>query len=219
MLLQVQQRASARAVFSIVPQGRYRLFRSFQHQMSFSQQSNAFDPSGYDAPALVVARNLLGASLCRRWEDGREVRLCITETEAYIGPEDAACHASKGKTVRTAPMFGPSGHWYVYLCYGIHWMLNLVTGPEGYPAAVLLRGAGHIFGPGRLTRFLQIDRRFNALPATHEKGLWLEEGRAVPEEDVLVTPRIGVAYAGSWAERPFRFVWKSQLPQGRDYAQ
>lgn len=160
----------------------------------------------------------MGAQLCRRWEDGRELRLLIAETEAYIGPEDAACHASKGRTTRTAPMFGPPGHWYVYLCYGMHWMLNLVTGPEGHPAAVLLRGAGDTFGPGRLTSRMQIDRRFNAQPATSEMNLWVEEGRAVSDDEILITPRIGVAYAGSWAEKPFRFLWKSKLPHGRDYA-
>jgi DNA-3-methyladenine glycosylase len=104
-------------------------------------------------------------------------------------------------------MFGPAGRWYVYLCYGLHWMLNIVTGPEGVPAAVLIRGVGDLTGPGRVTRGLAIDRGLDGRPATRRSGLWFEPGAiAIPRRCVRRTPRIGVGYAGEWAEKPLRFV-------------
>jgi len=110
-------------------------------------------------------------------------------------------------TRRNATMFGPAGHWYVYLCYGMHWMLNIVTGAAGLPAAVLIRGAGAHLGPGRLTRALGIDRAFDGSPAVRPSGLWIEaSGIRVPPRLVARTPRIGVGYAGAWAEKPLRFV-------------
>ncbi len=164
------------------------------------------------------ARNLLGKHLVVRESGGTIARHLITETEAYDGPEDRACHASRGHTARTAVMFGPAGHWYVYLCYGVHEMLNLVTGPAGYPAAVLVRAVSAASGPGRLTRRLAIDRRFNALPAMRPTGLWLEDsGILIPDTDVLRTPRIGIAYAGpEWAAKPWRFVWQPRTAQRGD---
>ncbi len=160
----------------------------------------------FERPALVVARELLGCRLCRR-RDGRIQRWPITETEAYIGPEDRACHAHRGRTPRTAVMFGPPGVWYVYFCYGMHWMLNIVTCEEGHPAAVLLRGAGPCAGPGRLTRALGITGALNGRPAARPSGLWIEPGEPVPDSAVAVGPRIGVAYAGpDWSQRPYRFV-------------
>ncbi len=157
-----------------------------------------------------LARALLGKILVVRTADGAEVRRRIVEVEAYNGPEDLACHASRGHTPRTSVLFGPPGHWYVYLCYGIHEMLNLVTGPEGYPAALLIRGVEGLIGPGRLTRALGIDRRHNRQPAVPDTGLWLEEdGFVPPENEVQATPRIGVDYAGpEWAAKPWRFVWQ-----------
>ncbi|MFP4541453.1 MAG: DNA-3-methyladenine glycosylase [Opitutales bacterium] len=162
-----------------------------------------------ERPALEVARDLLGMQLCRSLPDGLELRWPITEVEAYTGPDDLACHAAKGRTGRTEVMFGPPGHWYVYLCYGIHWMANLVTGPEGHPAAVLLRGAGPVAGPGRLTKQFAIAGAQNAQPADPETGLWLEPGASVPEAEVLRGPRVGVDYAGTdWAARPYRLIWR-----------
>lgn len=135
----------------------------------------------------------------------------ITEVEAYDGPEDKACHASRGRTARTSVLFGPPGHWYVYLCYGIHEMLNLVTGPEGYPAAVLIRGVEGFVGPGRVTKALGIDRRFNTRPADRAAGLWIERPSRAPDPaQILATPRIGVDYAGlEWASKPWRFVLRT----------
>jgi DNA-3-methyladenine glycosylase len=160
----------------------------------------------YARPALVVARELLGKYLVRR-DGAHETSVLVTETEAYVGPHDLACHASKGRTSRTEPMFGPAGCWYVYFIYGVHWMLNAVTGDDGYPSAVLLRGAGPWNGPAKLTKALSIDKRFNALPASSTVGLWLEDrGVRIPRGRMQRTPRIGVDYSGPWAAKPFRFV-------------
>ena len=164
-------------------------------------------PAFFDRPADRVARELLGAVLVVRPADGRLTRHVVFETEAYLGAHDLACHGSRGRTQRNATMFGPAGRWYVYLCYGMHWMLNVVTGGEGVPAAVLIRGVGEHVGPGRLTKALGIDRSFDAKPATRQVGLWLEAGGPpVPRRLIERTPRIGVAYAGEWAEKPLRFV-------------
>jgi DNA-3-methyladenine glycosylase len=160
----------------------------------------------FDRPADRVARELLGAMLAVRGSDGRVTRHVVHETEAYLGAHDLACHGSKGMTQRNAVMFGPAGRWYVYLCYGMHWMLNVVTGVEGVPAAVLVRGAGAFTGPGRVTKGLGIDRGFDGRPAVRATGLWFEAGIAVPGRLVVRTPRIGVGYAGEWAEKPLRFV-------------
>ena len=131
----------------------------------------------------------------------------ITETEAYIGPQDLACHASKGRTLRTEAMFGPPGRWYVYFVYGMHWMLNIVTGDEGWPAAVLIRGVSGTIGPARVAKRFGIDRQFYATPASRASGLWIEEGVArIPDRKIKRTPRIGVDYAGVWAAKPYRYL-------------
>lgn len=104
-------------------------------------------------------------------------------------------------------MFGPAGHWYTYLIYGMYWMLNVVTSEPGYPAAVLIRTAGEWDGPGKLTKAMHIDKRFNAKPAAKEVGLWIEDrGLIIPKNSIFRTPRVGVDYAGAWAKKPFRFV-------------
>ena len=104
-------------------------------------------------------------------------------------------------------MYGPGGVWYVYLCYGMHEMLNLVTGPSDYPAAVLIRGVESISGPGRLTKRLQIGRQLNGLAAARASGLWLEDdGFRLPRGALRVSARIGVDYAGPvWSRKPWRF--------------
>lgn len=163
--------------------------------------------SFFARPALTVARELLGKYLVRR-ENGRETAIRITETEAYVGPEDLACHASKGLTRRTATMFGPPGHWYVYFTYGMHWMLNVVTDKEGYPAAVLIRGAAGAPGPARLTKTLAIRGTLNGAPAERRSGLWVEDrGEHISKSKIHVAPRVGVHYAGPvWAAKPYRFL-------------
>lgn len=162
------------------------------------------DQSFFNRPTLVVAENLIGKFLVNK--DNK--RILITEVEAYDGPEDLACHASKGKTPRTEIMFDRAGHFYVYLCYGMHWMLNIVTGPKGYPAAILIRGAKEISGPARLTKFLQIDKSLNKKIAHPDSGLWFEDSNIkISPKKIQKTPRIGVDYAGPvWSKKKYRFV-------------
>jgi DNA-3-methyladenine glycosylase len=167
------------------------------------------DPAFFARAADSVARDLLGRTLVRRIKSKR-MELIITETEAYLGPHDLACHAARGRTARTEVMYGPPGTLYVYFIYGLHWMLNVVTGQEGYPAAVLIRAAGDFTGPARLTRALAIDGALNGRIAGPESGLWFEVGS--PSAEVIASPRIGVAYAGArWSSRKLRFV----LAQGQ----
>jgi len=155
---------------------------------------------------VALARWLLGKVLIRTTPSGRSARV-ICEVEAYDGERDLACHASKGRTKRTEVMYQAGGVWYVYLCYGVHEMLNLVTGPANYPAAVLIRGVHGILGPGRLTKQLQIGRTLNGAPARPESGLHLEDhGIKVPRRWILAGPRVGVDYAGrEWSAKPWRF--------------
>jgi DNA-3-methyladenine glycosylase len=171
--------------------------------------SRVLPASTWSSPDTVAhARELLGKYLVRRFDDGRVEARQIVETEAYHTGEDLACHASKGRTRRTEVLFAPSGVWYVYLCYGIHEMLNLVTGPVDHPSAILIRGLENLIGPGRLTRYLQITRSLNALPASPKSGLWIEDrGTLVAPERIRITPRIGINYAGPvWSQMPWRFV-------------
>ena len=162
-----------------------------------------------DTPA--VARDLLGRLLCRRLPDGTVLRGRLVEVEAYDGPADRASHAHRGLTQRNAPMFEAGGVAYVYLIYGMHHCLNVVSGDAGYPAAILLRAAESpaaarsASGPGRLTRAFQIDRTFDGTPFTGN-DLWLERGEPVADAAVKRTRRIGVDYAGSWARRKLRFI-------------
>ncbi len=165
----------------------------------------------FTRPTLEVAEELLGKFLVR--ESNGEVTFgMITETEAYDGFDDMASHASRGQTARNAPMFGGAGVWYVYLVYGMHEMLNVVTREKTYPAAVLIRGAsgstGEICGPGRLTKHLNITHELNNKLAVRETGLWIEDrGVEIPKNAIKKTPRVGVKYAGEeWANKPWRFV-------------
>jgi DNA-3-methyladenine glycosylase len=165
-------------------------------------------PAFFERPADLVARELLGKALVRRI-GGKRIALTISETEAYLGPHDLACHAARGRTPRTEVMYGQPGTLYVYFVYGLHWMLNVVTGPEGYPAAVLIRAAGHISGPARLTAALAIDGALNGRTAEPRSGLWFENQVAAGK--IITTPRIGVAYAGPcWSARKLRFVLKDK---------
>ena len=166
---------------------------------------------GSSTPAL--ARWLLGKMLVRTDKRGSQACM-ITEVEAYHGERDLACHASKGRTRRTEVMYQPGGVWYVYLCYGMHEMLNLVTGPVDHPAAVLIRGIAGISGPGRLTKALGIDRRWNAVTAEPRHGLHLEDhGVVVRRRFVVATPRIGVGYAGpEWSAKRWRFTYQEPRP-------
>jgi len=163
-------------------------------------------PSFFNRRADSVARELLGCWIIVQRGKRYQEKHCIFETEAYLGPQDLACHGRVGPTRRNQTMFGPAGYWYVYLCYGMHWMLNVVTGREGLPAAVLLRGAGESVGPGRLTKMLGVTKQHDGRQANSVTGLWIEEGAGVPRRQIQRTPRIGVDYAKEWAEKPLRYV-------------
>lgn len=163
--------------------------------------------SFFERPTLDVAYDLLGKVLCRKLDENVQIRSIILEVEAYDGPDDRACHAFKGKTLRNAVMFGPAGYWYVYLCYGIHWMLNIVTGPIDYPAAILIRGTIDAVGPGRLTRHFNIDKKFNFLQNSLNSNLWIEDSPISSGYFIITTPRIGIDYAGPiWSAKPYRYV-------------
>lgn len=160
-------------------------------------------------PTLRVARSLIGKYLVRVI-DGRMLAGKIIEVKAYVGSEDKACHASKGRTQRTGVMFGPGGVAYVYLIYGMYHCLNVVTEREEFPSAVLIRAIeidGELIdGPGRLCRALQIDRRLNYADLTAGESLWFEDrGILVERGDVEAHPRIGIDYAGEWAKKLWRF--------------
>jgi len=163
----------------------------------------------FNRPTVTVARSLIGKYLVRAI-DGRILAGKIVEVEAYVGPQDKACHASKGRTKRTDVMFGPGGVAYVYLIYGMYHCLNVVTERKEFPSAVLIRAIELdrelIDGPGRLCRALQIDRRLNRVDLTTGESLWFEDrGVLVERADVGAHPRVGVDYAGEWAEKLWRF--------------
>ncbi len=144
------------------------------------------------APATELAPWLIGKILCRNI-DGKIIRARITETECYFGEEDTACHAHKGRTERTDIMYRAGGNAYVYLCYGIHSLLNITTGLEGHPDAVLIRGVENVTGPGRVTKFMQIDRALNKKELVRENGLWLEDDGFMLK--YIKSKRIGIDYA------------------------
>ena len=163
----------------------------------------------FNRDTKVVAKDLLGKFLVRKIGK-KEISAMITETESYDGPNDLASHASKGKTKRTEVMFGHSGFFYIYLCYGMYYMLNIVTGKKDYPAAVLIRGIVGKNGPGKLTKFLRIDKKFNEKLASKKSNLWFEDrGVKIPKNKIIKTPRIGVDYAGPiWSKKKYRFFIK-----------
>lgn len=165
--------------------------------------------SFYARPTLQVARSLLGKYLVRETASGLQAGRII-EVEAYVGPQDRASHASRGRTKRTDVMFGQPGLAYVYLIYGMYHCLNVVTERSDYPAAVLIRAieyeAGLIDGPGRVCRLFGIDRRLNCHDLTSGKDLWIEDrGERISRTQIGALPRIGVDYAGPWAAKPWRF--------------
>jgi DNA-3-methyladenine glycosylase len=182
-------------------------------------------PDFYDRPVIDVARNLLGMRLVRLL-DNTIIAGIITETEAYDGEIDLACHAHVGKTQRNKIMFGPPGHAYVYFTYGMHWLLNCVTGVEGYPAAVLIRCiiptenieeiARRRFpakekewcnGPAKLTRAFSIDKQLNGMNLCSKNScLFIEQAETVPDKFVISSSRIGISSVPEpWRSKPWRF--------------
>ena len=153
---------------------------------------------------LDVAPELIGKNMVIRSGDGTYGRFQVTEVEAYRGTEDKACHACKGRTPRTEIMFHDGGRLYVYLVYGMYWMLNVVTGRENIPQAVLIRGVENYFGPGRITRSFGIDRTFYGEDLDISERIWFEDTGIAPV--VKTGPRIGIDYAGEyWKTRPWRY--------------
>lgn len=171
----------------------------------------------YESDALTVARRLLGKILVHV-VDGRRLAARIVETEAYVGEHDLAAHASKGLTARTKVMFGPPGHAYVYLIYGMHHCFNVVTRPNGIASAVLVRGAEPLEGlidlrtdgPGRLCRSMCITLAENEADLLGDE-LYLQDAPPVPRARIASGPRVGVAYAGAWAKKPYR-LWIRDNP-------
>jgi DNA-3-methyladenine glycosylase len=146
----------------------------------------------YHRQCLDVARDLVGKVLVRRTADG-EKRLRISETEAYCGEEDTACHAHKGRTNRTEVLYWKAGTVYVYLCYGIHWLLNIVTGEEEQPQAVLIRACVDAPGPGRLTKKLSITGELNRKSILDTEDFWIEDDGFRCE--IELDKRVGIGYA------------------------
>lgn len=168
----------------------------------------------FEKPALEVAEALLGQVLVHE-QAGLRRRGRIVEVEAYVGQEDLACHASKGRTPRTEVMFGPPGRAYVYLIYGMYHCFNVVTGPEGVAAAVLVRAVEPLEGivektdgPGKLCRAMGLHRGHNGWKLD-ASPLFFEEGAFLPRRQIERGPRIGVDYAGTWAKKPFRLFEKN----------
>ena len=154
---------------------------------------------------LTVARELAGKIIARKYPDGKVVKVRITETEAYGGEEDKACHASKGRTPRTELLYGKAGIIYVYLCYGMHWLMNIISGEEGTPEGVLLRAGENYTGPAKLTKAIGVDKHFNGQPIYGNKEIWIEDDGK--EFDIVTDVRVGIDYAGEeWKNKPWRFI-------------
>ena len=177
----------------------------------------------FDRSSVTVAEELLGKFLVRERKIGEKKEremYKIVETEAYEGLLDRASHASRGQTVRNAPMYGLPGTIYVYFTYGMHFMFNIVCGKKGHPAAVLIRGVESCSGPGRLTKKLGIDKRLNGRMLGKTSGLWVQwvedrievrdKSYEIRKVKILRTPRIGIRYAGPiWSKKLYRFVLQS----------
>lgn len=156
---------------------------------------------------LEVAPELLGKNLVRKYDDKTVERYLITEVEAYRGGKDRACHANKGRTPRTEVMFREGGLIYVYLVYGIHWLLNIVTGESGDASAVLIRGLIGLPGPGIVGKALMLDKSFYGENITTSNRIWIENtGINITYETAT---RKGINYAGEpWASKPWRYFIK-----------
>ncbi len=159
----------------------------------------------FHRPCLEVAQALVGKLLVRRLPDGQLLKLRIAETEAYCGEEDTACHAHKGRTKRTQVLYQAAGTMYIYLCYGMHWLLNIVTGEVDEPQAVLIRACVDAPGPGRLTKALSITGALNEASILTSPELWVEDdGFAC---SVTTGKRVGIGYASQEdQDKPWRFI-------------
>lgn len=162
----------------------------------------------FQRDVLNVAPDLLGKILVRQFDDNSVQKYVISEVEAYSGIGDVACHASKGRTPRTEVMFGEGGFVYVYLIYGMYWMLNIVTGNENDASAILIRGIDNTFGPGRVGKVLQLDKSFYGEDLSFSNRIWIEDSDKKPK--FSTSQRIGIDYAGEpWVSKPWRFIINS----------
>lgn len=157
--------------------------------------------------ALDVARDLVGKVIVRRLSDGTLLSERISETEAYCGEEDKACHASKGRTNRTEILYGDSGFIYVYLCYGMHWLMNVITGEKDMPQGVLIRAGEVHDGPAKLTKYLKVNGDFNKRKIYDDSEIWIEDDGF--RSEIVTAPRVGIDYAGEyWRDIEWRFIAK-----------
>ena len=160
----------------------------------------------FSRDVLKVAPELIGKIVVRCFPVGNIVRYRITETEAYRGEEDLACHASKGRTDRTEVMYDKGGKLYIYLIYGMYWMMNIVAAGKNQPQAALIRGVQGFDGPGKLTCAMGIDKGFYGEDLVKSDRIWITESGINPK--IITTSRIGIEYSGEWKEKPWRFVIK-----------
>jgi len=161
-------------------------------------------PEFFQRDVLKVAPDLLGKTVVRKSDNQFVQKYLITETEAYRGIEDLACHASKGRTKRTEVMFQQGGLVYVYLIYGMYWLLNIVTGKKNDASAVLIRSVKSISGPGRVGKALNLDQSFYGENIYTSSRIWVEDTET--KGKVISSPRIGIDYAGEpWKSKPWRF--------------
>ena len=166
----------------------------------------------FDRRADHVARALIGMTLVRQIGSTRR-EYKIKETEAYLGAHDRACHSARGRTRRTEVMFGTAGQFYIYRIYGLHLMLNVVTGPQDEASAVLIRSAGDCSGPGRLARHVNVTSALNGQTAEPNTKMWFERPSKIEQQPIRSTARIGVGYAGTyWSRGKFRFILLPPLP-------
>ncbi len=157
--------------------------------------------------ALEVAPELVGKVIVRILPDGTSLRERIAETEVYRGEEDKGCHASKGRTKRTEVLYGESGQLYIYLCYGMHWLMNVITGEKDQPQGVLIRSGTVHNGPAKLTKYLQVTGELNNVPVWDREDIWIEDDGYRPE--ITTAPRVGIDYAGyPWKDIEWRFIAK-----------
>lgn len=160
----------------------------------------------FQRDTFCVAEELLTCWLCRKTAGGELIRSRITEIEVYDGFEDRASHAHRGMTERNRVMFGPAGRAYLYLCYGVHWLLNVTTREAGYPAALLIRAVEDCQGPGRLTRYFQLSGADNHRTLSPDHGLWLAPRSGHYDWSLEKRSRVGIASAGSpWMDLKYRY--------------
>ena len=163
------------------------------------------DAEFFHRDVLEAAPDLVGKILVHKLSDGTELRERIAETEAYRGEEDKGCHAAKGRTKRTELLYGESGVIYVYLCYGMHWLMNVITGENDQPQGLLIRAGKKYNGPAKLTKNMKVDGSFNGVSLRDNEEIWFEDDGYRPK--IRTAPRVGIDYAGEpWISKHWRLI-------------